>query len=374
MDLAGDVERDRAHAGAAERVGGQQRRLGDGLVEVLDDRERLRDRRRRAALGVVDDERRHQLRRRDGAKRRRELLVLDEVDRQVVVVEPLQRQRDPDAVRRRRAEVAVELHDARSPRRPRRASTWSEPTPATSAFSTSPRPTAATPSGVPVKIRSPGCSSQAADRCSMISPMFQISLPIVLCWRTLPLTSSVIARLGVDLALGGAPDRPDRRRVVEALADVPRPALLLRLALQVAPRHVEADGVAPDVAHRVGGGDALAALADRDDELDLVVQVLGQGRVRHAADLALGDRQHRVGRLHEEERRLAAGEAHLLRVLDVVAADAVDAVDREGLAARAGDGNDAAGGGCDDMAHGRCFRWAKTVRIPCGRRGPGRRR
>ena len=28
MDLAGDVERDRAHAGAAERVGGQERRLG----------------------------------------------------------------------------------------------------------------------------------------------------------------------------------------------------------------------------------------------------------------------------------------------------------------------------------------------------------
>jgi hypothetical protein len=72
------------------------------------------------APGVVDDERRHQLRRRDGAKRRRELLVLDEVDRQVVVVELLQRERDPDAIRRRRAEVAVELHDA-PPRRPRRA-------------------------------------------------------------------------------------------------------------------------------------------------------------------------------------------------------------------------------------------------------------
>ena len=65
-----------------------------------------------APAGVVDDERRHELRRRDGAKRRRELLVLDEVDRQVLVVELLQRERDADAVRRRRAEVAVELHDA----------------------------------------------------------------------------------------------------------------------------------------------------------------------------------------------------------------------------------------------------------------------
>ena len=113
--------------------------------------------------------------------------------------------------------------------------------------------------------------------------------------------------------------------------------------------------VAPDVAHRVGGRDVAAALADRDDQLDLVVQVLGQARVRHPAGLALGDRQHRVGRLHEEERRLAAGEAHLLRVLDVVAADAVDAVHREGARRAAGDGNDAAAGAGDDMAHGDGF-------------------
>ncbi len=80
MDLARDVERERAHAGAAERIGRQQRRLGEGLVEVLDDRERLRQR-RLAVLRIVDDERRHELRRRDRAKRRRELLVLDQVDR-----------------------------------------------------------------------------------------------------------------------------------------------------------------------------------------------------------------------------------------------------------------------------------------------------
>src|SRR6185295_10341424 len=48
------------------------------------------------------------------------------------------------------------------------------------------------------------------------------------------------ARVGVDAAVGGAADRADRRRMVEALADVPRPAELLRLALQVAARHVEA--------------------------------------------------------------------------------------------------------------------------------------
>ena len=43
VDLAGDVQRQRAHARAAQRVGRQQRRLGMGLVEVLDDRQRLRE-------------------------------------------------------------------------------------------------------------------------------------------------------------------------------------------------------------------------------------------------------------------------------------------------------------------------------------------
>ena len=61
------------------------------------------------------------------------------------------------------------------------------------ALSSSPRTTAATPSGVPVKIRSPGASVQAAERCSMISGMLQISLPIWLCWRVLPLTSRRIS-------------------------------------------------------------------------------------------------------------------------------------------------------------------------------------
>ena len=72
---------------------------------------------------------------------------------------------------------------------------------------------------------------------------------------------------------------------------------------------------------------------------------------RHPAGLAFRHRQHGVGRLHEEERRLAAGEAHLLGVLDVVAADAVDAMDRECGTSFSCDGN---GGGCgrsDDVAH-----------------------
>ena len=73
--------------------------------------------------------------------------------------------------------------------------TRSSPRPPTPPTSVSPDTTAATPSGVPEKIRSPGASSQAADRCSMVSPMFQISLETSLRWRSLPLTCSQISAL-----------------------------------------------------------------------------------------------------------------------------------------------------------------------------------
>src|SRR6185437_14223262 len=47
------------------------------------------------------------------------------------------------------------------------------------------RPTAPTPAGVPVKMRSPGLSSQAAERCTMISGIFQMrSLTLPCCRRT----------------------------------------------------------------------------------------------------------------------------------------------------------------------------------------------
>src|SRR3569832_1860746 len=50
------------------------------------------------------------------------------------------------------------------------------PSPSTSASSVSPGLTAATPSGVPLKIRSPGFSSKYVERCSIISATFQIIL------------------------------------------------------------------------------------------------------------------------------------------------------------------------------------------------------
>ena len=96
--------------------------------------------------------------------------------------------------------------------------------------------------------------------------------------------------------------------------------------------------------------DADAALADGDHEFDLVVQAGGQRRVVDLAGLAGGHRHQRVGRLHEEERRLAAGEAHLLGMLGIVAAHAVDAVHGEQAPAGHGDGRN---GGCGDhIGHG----------------------
>src|SRR5690606_13640301 len=52
----------------------------------------------------------------------------------------------------------------------------------------------------------------------------------------------------------------------------------------------------------------------------------------------------------EEEGRLAAAEAHLLGMLHVVAAHAVDAVHREALVAP-GDGHRHRRGGTEDVAH-----------------------
>src|SRR5690606_32877593 len=63
---------------------------------------------------------------------------------------------------------------------------------------------------------------------------------------------------------------------------------------------------------------------------DLVLQVVGSGRIRNAA--AVGD--DRVGGLLEEERRIAlVAFLHLADVLEIVAADAIDATNRKRLVA-----------------------------------------
>ena len=95
------------------------------------------------------------------------------------------------------------------------------------------------------------------------------------------------------------------------------------------------------------GLDVAAAALERDDQLDLVVHVLGQRRIGHRAAV----RHDGVGGLGEEERRLAHVLAHLLDVLDIIAADAPQAADRK-IFVGAGDRNRGLRRLRDDIAFG----------------------
>ncbi len=85
-------------------IGGQQRIFRVGLVQPFDDRHRLH------AVLAVD------FQHRDGGKRVATgegfafLLALDQIDRAILVFEALQLQREPQAVARGAAEIAVEFH------------------------------------------------------------------------------------------------------------------------------------------------------------------------------------------------------------------------------------------------------------------------
>ena len=122
--------------------------------------------------------------------------------------------------------------------------------------------------------------------------------------------------------------------MVERLADFPRPLLLARGDLQVAAGEVDADGIAVDVVERLVGGNVEAAALHRHDQLDLVMQILGQRRIGNGGAV----RHEHVGVLGEEERRRALVIAHLADVLEIVAADAPDAANRKGFGF-AGDGD-----------------------------------
>src|SRR5258708_2412513 len=75
--------------------------------------------------------------------------------------------------------------------------------------------------------------------------------------------------------LGRRGDRPDRSGLVEILAEGPGPALVFSDLLQIAPRHVEAHRVTPDVIVGPGGRDLVAARADHRDHLALPTVVAG---------------------------------------------------------------------------------------------------
>ena len=157
--------------------------------------------------------------------------------------------------------------------------------------------------------------------------------------------------------LGDAVNRADRRRLRERFADVPRTLDFPHRVLQIAPRHVESDRVAVDQLLGALRRDAGAASADRDDQLDFVMVVLGRPRVLHVGDRGRHHRDDRIGRLGEKERRLLRRvSAHFLGVLGIVATHAIDMANRKGKIG-AGDRHRRDVPGGDRVFH---------RRLPCG--------
>ena len=134
-----------------------------------------------------------------------------------------------------------------------------------------------------------------------------------------------------DRALGEVADfrsrvnRPEHGGTVKALADLPRLLLVTHRALQVAAGHVEAERVTVDVLEGCFRRNIAAARFQRRHQLDLVMIVLGQRGIGMIGDGTDRDVLDRIGRLLEEERRLAVGiGSHFARVRRIVAPDAID--------------------------------------------------
>src|SRR5215470_1018788 len=105
VDVARRDLRQPPDARAGARLAREERRLGMGLVQVLEDRERLEER-----WGVAVEERRHHALRVDAAVPGRELLALQEIDDRLLEGDRLEVERDPHAERGERAPEAVEFH------------------------------------------------------------------------------------------------------------------------------------------------------------------------------------------------------------------------------------------------------------------------
>src|SRR5579872_3059776 len=112
-------------------------------------------------------------------------------------------------------------------------------------------------------------------------------------------------------------DRPAWRRGIEALADLPWQPHVAGVELTVAAGEIDADGIAPDQAIGFLNGDVPPALAKRDDQLDLELEIRCERRIRNARAIE----HDRIARLLEEERRISlVGLLHLLDVIEIVAA------------------------------------------------------
>ena len=60
-----------------------------------------------------------------------------------------------------------------------------------------------------------------------------------------------------------------------------------------------------------------------------MMKILRQARVRHLTRLTVGDQHERICGFQKEKRRLTTAKPHLFRVLFVIAAHAINAMDRK---------------------------------------------
>src|SRR5262245_15692192 len=146
-------------------------------------------------------------------------------------------------------------------------------------------------------------------------------------------------------------ERAQRGGVLEGFSHLPGALQPLGFGLQIAARHVDADGIAEDVLHCPGGGDVTAAGFEANDQLDLEVHVLGGRRI---GKLPVDDDVVRV--LLEKERRVLGVPAHFPGVFEEVAAHAVNAMDGKALVG-APDRERRLGSGREDIAHERGLCW-----------------
>ncbi len=153
--------------------------------------------------------------------------------------------------------------------------------PSTVTLTESPTCIGPTPSGVPVRITSPGSSVMKDEMYSMISGTLKNMsevLPFCLSSSPPPRLSSRVVTSTLRRVEVGLDPRSERAERVEALGAGP----LTVLGLQVARGDVVGDGVAEDHLGGVLGGDVAADAADHDGELGLVVHVLALRRGRRS--------------------------------------------------------------------------------------------
>ena len=106
MDIGGRNQGQCPHARAAHWILGQQRRLRMGLLQILEDGERLGQH-----FAGIEHQGWHQHLRIEDRIVRRPLLALAQVPRGVLDHDTLEIERDTHAIRRRRTKIADELHD-----------------------------------------------------------------------------------------------------------------------------------------------------------------------------------------------------------------------------------------------------------------------